>query len=139
MNNTEKVPPSFWGLNTLEPFNLRNRGRAAKVTEELLTILVERGPIVISDLWHVLDDPYWLSREQIRHSLNKAKNVRAKAVFYGIGEVMYGLEGDPRWESAEQAYLADRRKTHSNRAKAWHMRKRIAEATTLRVESGEAR
>jgi hypothetical protein len=37
---------------------------------------------------------------------------------------MYGLKGDRRWKSAEQAFLADRRKAHSDRMKrAWQLRK----------------
>jgi hypothetical protein len=110
------MAPSSMGVNRSGTFNLRWRALAANITEALRTILAERGPTVTVDLWRLIGSPNCLSRAQFRRLLKNARKLRRETLFYGgVVATMYGLKGDHRWDSAMQAFFADRRKAHSDK------------------------
>ncbi len=113
VNQIKKVAPRILGVNRSGTLSLRSRAWAAEMTEALRAVLAVTGPKAAVDLWRLLGSPSCLSRGQIHRLLKKARHVRTETLSYGgVGEDMYGLEGDLRWKSAMQAFFADRRKLH---------------------------
>jgi hypothetical protein len=135
MNEIRKVAPSSMGVNRSGTFNLRCRALAANITKALRAILAVRGPTVTVELWRLLGSPNCLSRAQFRRLLRNARKLRRETLFYGgVVATMYGLKGDHRWDSAMQAFFADRRKAHSekNLAPEEQERKPLDNAESLR-------
>ena len=117
LNDIRKVAPSSLGVNRSGTFNLRWRALAANISEALRAILAARGPTVTVDLWRLLGTPNCLSRAQFRRLLRNARKLRRETLFYGgVVATMYGLKGDHRWDSAMQAFFAERGSAHSDKS-----------------------
>ena len=107
----KKVAPRIIGVNASGTLNLRSRAWAAEMTEALRAVLAVRGPMATVDLWRLLGGPACLSRAQIGCLLKKARDVRTEVLSCcGVVENMYGVIGDLRWNSAMEAFFADRRR-----------------------------